>query len=272
MPAKILIVEDDQDIRRGLSIRLRSYNFDVVIATDAISAGSVFQRERPDLVLLDLALPGGNGFDVMERIQTISPDTPFIILSACDPQLNRAKAMAAGASAFLQKPVENEDLYQAIIRAMRGKTDFVSCTSSPANLKPIVLIVEDDLDTSRALSIRLSSKGYDILFASDGIFAVTLAHRQKPDVLLLDLGLPGGDGFTVMERLRSAGIDIPVVVLSGRDPARDEKRAIAAGATIFLQKPVDNDALFNALEQAMSGTLGDDPISVALANDFATIG
>lgn len=255
MPAKILIVEDDPDIRRGLSIRLRSYNFDVVVASDAISVTGIFQKERPDLVLLDIGLPGGDGFMVMDRIKSIAPETPFVILSGCDPEPNRTRAFAAGASAFLQKPVENEDLHQALIRALRPRHSNVSNAgnqTAPEHNR-VILVVEDDPETIRALSIRLIGNGYKVLCAADGIFALTLAQRQKPDIILLDLGIPGGDGFTVMDRLRSAGSDTPIVVLSGRNPVRDEQRAIAAGALVFLQKPVDNETLFGALERAISG-------------------
>ena len=220
MPAKILIVEDDAEIRRGLAIRMRSYGYIVAIAGDAISASSVFHKEQPNLVLLDLGLPGGDGFVVMERIKSVAPDVPFVVLSAMDPEPNRAKSLAAGACAFLQKPVENEDLRIAISRALRNGPQSESLALSVSEQKKslVALVVEDDMDTSRALSIRLSSRGYIVLLASDGVFALTIAQRQHPDVIILDIALPGGDGITVMDRLRKMGLEIPIVVLSAREP------------------------------------------------------
>lgn len=117
---KILIVDDDPDLRRGLNVRLRANNYETVFATDGMSAISVAQKERPDLVVLDLGLPAGDGFTVMERFKAIAPLSvvPIIVVSARDPQVNRDRALKAGAEAFLQKPVDNDELLSAIRKAL----------------------------------------------------------------------------------------------------------------------------------------------------------
>lgn len=113
---KILIVDDDPDIRRGLSVRLRANDYNVVIAQDAITAISTAVKENPDLVLLDIGLPAGDGFLVMERLQANSAlaRIPVIVVSARDPQANRDKALRAGAKAFFTKPVDNDELLAII--------------------------------------------------------------------------------------------------------------------------------------------------------------
>jgi len=116
-----------------------------------------------------------------------------------------------------------------------------------------VLIVDDDRDVLRALSIRLKANGYAVAFAADGIAAVSVARNEQPDVIILDIGLPGGDGFTVMERL--GGIlpvaQTPVIILTARDVSGNQARAHAAGAYAFLQKPVDNDVLLETIRKAV---------------------
>jgi DNA-binding response OmpR family regulator len=116
-----------------------------------------------------------------------------------------------------------------------------------------ILIVEDDADVRRGLSIRLRANDYETVYAGDGIQAVSTAKKEKPDVILLDLGLPGGDGFVVMDRLRNLHQmeDIPIIVISGRDPAVNRDRALQAGAQAFFQKPVDNDDLLAAIRTAL---------------------
>jgi len=117
-----------------------------------------------------------------------------------------------------------------------------------------ILLVEDDKDTVRALAIRLKSQGYGLVVAADAIAAIGMARKEKPDAIVLDLGLPGGDGFTVMQRLKS-NIDlmlVPIIVLSARDPLSNEQRALDAGAEAFLQKPVENSELLAAIERAFS--------------------
>jgi len=118
--AKILIVEDDADIRRGLMVRLRANKYDTVWTQDAISVTGIAEREKPDLIVLDIGLPGGDGFLVLERLKSMGLEIPIIVLSARDPDLNRGRALAAGAKAFLEKPADNRELLAAIRAALTG--------------------------------------------------------------------------------------------------------------------------------------------------------
>jgi two-component system KDP operon response regulator KdpE len=117
---KILIIEDDPDLRRGLNLRLRANNYDTAFAADAIMALNIAKKEAPDLILLDLGLPGGDGFLVLERMKNIASlaCTPVIVLSARDPKANEKRALDAGAEAFFQKPVDDQELLKAIQRAL----------------------------------------------------------------------------------------------------------------------------------------------------------
>ena len=117
---KILIVDDDEDLAKGLRVRLRAQNYAVGVATDAVSATSEAKKDPPDLILLDLGLPAGDGFIVMERLSNIESlaSVPIIVVSARDPETNKKRALEAGAMAYLQKPVDNEELLIAIRKAL----------------------------------------------------------------------------------------------------------------------------------------------------------
>jgi DNA-binding response OmpR family regulator len=116
-----------------------------------------------------------------------------------------------------------------------------------------VLIVDDDPEMRLAMHVRLKANNYAVGFAVDGVSGVAEARRQMPDVILLDLGLPAGDGFTVLERLQASDIlaTIPVIVVSGRDRTAHRDRSLKAGARMFLQKPVRNADLLFAIEQSL---------------------
>ncbi len=120
MNNKILIVEDDQDMVRAMGVRLRAQGYDLVVATDAISAVSVARKEKPDLILLDLGLPAGDGFLVMQRLKSLLDLVlvPVIVVSARDPKVNEPLALQAGAYAFFQKPFEAPELLSAIHSAL----------------------------------------------------------------------------------------------------------------------------------------------------------
>jgi len=116
-----------------------------------------------------------------------------------------------------------------------------------------VLIVDDDPDLRRALKIRLRANHYDIVQASDGYSAIAVAHKEQPDLIILDLGLPAGDGFTVLRRLQQSDplSNIPVIVLTARDPLYNRLKTLSAGATAFIQKPADNRELLEMISATL---------------------
>jgi two-component system KDP operon response regulator KdpE len=119
--------------------------------------------------------------------------------------------------------------------------------------RPKILIVDDDFDLRRGLNLRLRANNYDVVYAADGLSAMAVAQKEHPDLIILDIGMPAGDGFTVMERLqRSASLAcIPVIILTARDPQYTKERALKAGATAFFQKPADNEELLAAIRSAL---------------------
>lgn len=248
MPRRILIVEDDADVRRALSIRLKAAGFDVTTAVDGASAEASARELPPDLVLLDLGLPAGDGYAVMDRIRRIGrlAGVPVVVLSARDPVTEEPRARSAGAVAYLAKPPDPEHLLRVISHHV---WEDEARPGSPAK----ILVVEDDRDTRAGLIVRLESQGFEVAEALDGASALAVGVRERPDLILLDLGLPAGDGFALLQRFRShaALSSVPVIVLSARDPAGNRDRALEAGAVEYFQKPADDGALLAAIRSAL---------------------
>jgi two-component system, OmpR family, KDP operon response regulator KdpE len=119
--------------------------------------------------------------------------------------------------------------------------------------RPKILLVDDDPDLLRALRLRLRANNYEVTTASDGYAAIAAAQKERPSLIILDLGLPVGDGFVVLDRLQNSDAlaGIPVIVLSARDPQNNEEKALKAGAAAFFQKPADNDELLNVIRVSL---------------------
>jgi DNA-binding response OmpR family regulator len=117
-----------------------------------------------------------------------------------------------------------------------------------------ILVVDDDPDMRLGLQLRLTANHYDVIFAADGVASIAEARKHMPDLMILDLGLPAGDGFSVLERLKvnESLSAIPVIVLSGRDRVGNWDRAMKAGAKTFLQKPVANDKLLAVIRLVLA--------------------
>ena len=130
-------------------------------------------------------------------------------------------------------------------------------TESYSERKPInrakIMVVDDDPDLRQALSWRLRANNYDTVNVCDGYSAIAMAQKVKPHLIILDLGLPAGDGFAVLKHLHDypALSLIPVIILTARDPEGNKRRTLESGAAAFFQKPADNGELLEAIRASL---------------------
>lgn len=126
-----------------------------------------------------------------------------------------------------------------------------------------ILIVEDENLQLTALARRLRSSAFEVVAARDGLTAISTARKEQPDLILLDLGLPAGDGFSVLQRLQMLinTNTIPVIVVSSRDAKTTSPAALKAGAIAYFQKPVDLDALLRKISEALGLPTAPEPSS-----------
>jgi CheY-like chemotaxis protein len=129
----------------------------------------------------------------------------------------------------------------------------VDYSKKGSSVEPKILVVDDAPDSWTLLSSILRTHHYQTLWAADGMQALNEARKHQPHVILLDLGLPGGDGFVVLERLKSNRLlsPIPVIVVTVQAPEEAEHKAREYGAVAFLQKPVKADALIATIRDVL---------------------
>src|SRR5471030_3211573 len=118
---------------------------------------------------------------------------------------------------------------------------------------PTVLVIDDEPQMRRTLDTNLRARGYNVALAADGASALTIAGRVRPDVVILDLGLPDIDGLEVLDGLRGWSA-VPIIVLSARDNEKAKVAALNAGADDFVAKPFGIDELVARLRAAMRRT------------------
>lgn len=124
--------------------------------------------------------------------------------------------------------------------------------------EPKILIVDGDDDLRQALRLRLRANHFETVSACDGYSAIAQAYKERPDLVILDIGLPAGNGYVVLERLQKDDklSTIPVIVLTARDPQGTERRVMESGAAAFFQKPADNTELLNVIRATLSQSGG----------------
>ncbi|MCK4329317.1 response regulator [candidate division WOR-3 bacterium] len=114
-----------------------------------------------------------------------------------------------------------------------------------------VLVVDDDRDIVGLITDLLSNKGYEVVVAYDALQAIQFAHREIPDIIILDLVMPAGGGFTTLERLKGSAMTskIPIIILTGKGSDTDRKRALQLKADDFIMKPFDADMLIRRIKE-----------------------
>jgi two-component system alkaline phosphatase synthesis response regulator PhoP len=119
--------------------------------------------------------------------------------------------------------------------------------------KKKILVVDDERDIVKALTIRLGASGYQVVSAYDGAQGAFLAHKEKPDLILLDIRMPAGDGFSLAEKLKQSSrtTRIPIIFLTGSPEREAEEKALALGARFYIKKPYDPEELLDAVKRAL---------------------
>ena len=122
-----------------------------------------------------------------------------------------------------------------------------------------ILIVDDERDIVKALMIRLRSNGYDVVIAYDGAQGIFVANKEIPDLVILDIRMPAGDGFSVAEKLKQSDRtnQIPVIFLTGSPERNAEERALGLGARFYIKKPYDPEELIDAVKRALETRTSD---------------
>jgi DNA-binding response OmpR family regulator len=261
----ILIVDDDPKIAAALQIRFRAGGYRTLHAGDAATAVSRAVAERPDLILLDISLPAGDGFGVARKLRGL-PETsiiPIIFITASkDPGL-RAKAMDLGAAGLFDKPYDADELLAVAGHALGDTASFVRPPGRPLPEEAAtvavgstgsakrVLIVEDDQKIAMALSVRLQSAGYEVEVAGDALSGVRAALKSPPDLALLDISVPAGNGFTVAERIMALPGKVPIMFLTASKQPGFRERARELGAVGYFEKPYEAGDLLAAVRQEL---------------------
>ncbi|OQY23763.1 MAG: hypothetical protein B6I35_03040 [Anaerolineaceae bacterium 4572_32.2] len=124
-------------------------------------------------------------------------------------------------------------------------------------MKPTILLIEDDPMTSRLVELTLTHAGYQVVLVSDGPRGIEMAQADPPDLILLDLMLPGPDGFAVLTQLRAEPrtADVPVVVISSKSQLADKQIASTIGASAYLTKPYKRSELLQTISSLLSEKL-----------------
>jgi DNA-binding response OmpR family regulator len=251
---KILIIEDDLVLLDLLKEKLNRAGYEIASVTDGNLAIKEIESFKPDLILLDMVLPGISGIELLERFhKDLSiKSIPVIIVSNSGQPIEIEKALKLGVKDYLIKTeFSPEDILEKVDKIFSNRKE-INETQERAERKNIdevqkekqsremisVLIVEDDKFLKDLLSQKLQKEGMKVIEATDGETALSLVKKEMPRIILLDLILPSISGFEVLEKIKNDPeiSFIPVVVLSNLGEEKDKRKSLELGAKKFLVK------------------------------------
>ncbi|MEQ1729169.1 MAG: response regulator [Vicinamibacterales bacterium] len=242
-PARVLVAEDNPESQLVATRILEGAGARVECAPDGEVAVVMAARTRYDLILMDLQMPVLDGLQAAmairhaERLRDDEP-VPILAFTAHAAEGLRQQCLAAGMNDYIVKPAPGHDLVNALHRWV--------------DRRPAVLVADDAPEIRRLVTLRLRGT-YRIVQAVNGRDALEQFGRQPISLVLLDMNMPVLDGYATAAaiRLREDGQDVPIVALTGSDGQAVRDRAVAAGCTMHLAKPVRLATLVSTVEAAM---------------------
>lgn len=222
----ILVVDDDAAVRELLRRMLEAEGYRVIEARDGKEGVALALQHLPDAITLDVVMPGGkDGWDVLHELKD-SPRTQSIPVVMVSVMAEQEGGVTLDVEDYLVKPIDVDRLSRVIHR--------VTGQSPQRNL----LLVDDDEDSLDAMSRVLEEAGWQTLRATDGAAALEMLSKTLPAAIVLDLIMPGMDGFEFLERIRADDQlrEIPVIVITGKDPDAAEQEFLRERVTTVLRK------------------------------------
>ena len=223
----ILLCDDDPDSRLAMRSSLQKHGYEVVEAETGTEAIAYAEEVGVDAILLDLTLPGMNGWQTLRQLKSNAATSgiPVVVLSVFAPP--ERNTLAIHPDGWIIKPHQEGSLLRELARVVRKEDDRAS-----------VLLVEDDEDLARIIMATFEQAGVNIYHASSRLEAIALCEHIKPGIMILDLSLPDGDGLGVVDWLRQRHDlqRLPLVVYSARDVTDAEREQLQLGPTEFLTK------------------------------------
>jgi two-component system, cell cycle response regulator DivK len=256
----VLLVDDLEDQRELYGEYLEFAGYDVTLARDGYEAIDRALRLRPDIIIMDLAMPGLDGFETSQRLKLLEATRgiPIIALTA-HGALPREWALSAGCAAYLKKPCYPHDLAleisSVLAKGSRGRPGPVAPLGAPSPAR--VLVVDGSVGDRELFAEYLEYRGCAVSVSVVPATAAGDVRRLRPEVIVLDLDLPQIAGWNILRDLRRDPVtrDVPVIGLSRQvtDAKREEARALGAA---LLAKPCEPDKLYLAVSKA-AGPLPD---------------
>ena len=259
---KILIIEDELGLSEMYKMKFEKEGFIVFTASDGEGGISLAKKELPDLILLDIVMPGLDGFEVLRRLRAdqSTENLKIFVFSNLGQDDEIERGLQEGADKYLIKAsLTPGQLLTKVeeVFAVESKKKIVESTivqqtkvnhdvfkNNVHRQAPRILLVEDENDIIAMYDLCLNREGYNVDIARNGAWGLKLARDRKYDLIIMDMVMPAMHGSELLKKLRAESLhqDAPIIVLSNSAQDKEIEEAIANGARAYLLKSLTTPA------------------------------
>lgn len=251
---KILVIDDDRMNCDLLKAVLARHGYDVRTATGGLEGLNLFRQHAPRVTILDLRMPEMDGLTVLKEIRAIDPHAPVIILGGGATEVQEDQARGLRVTDFIRKGLSLDVLVEGVNRVVQqpvrkqAVTGGIAANGPVADTGETVLVVDDEQLVRDLLVQFLSLRGYRTLGVKDGPEALSMIEQAPPDLVLLDLMLPGMNGVDVLRRLRDRHFTGAVIVITGSYDEELLQEAWSLSPQEVIGKPIDLEKLLAMIQ------------------------
>jgi len=264
---ELLLVEDDDNLRLSIERLIAHDDIAITAVANGAAALAALAGKNFDCMVLDLGLPDMSGFELLRRLRSDAQSATLPVIVYTGRQLSREeeRELRSTSAAIIVKGARSEErlvdetaifLHRVVSNLNKSQQQYiVNLHDRDFYLQDkVVLIVDDDMRNLFALSKVLEERGLQIFKAEDGEKALTLLRDGvNADIILMDIMMPGLDGYETMRAIRQLGIKTPIIALTAKAMKEDRDKCLAAGADDYLAKPVDLDRLISMMRVWLYG-------------------
>jgi len=294
---RVLLVDDEEDYVKTMAERMDMRDLQSKVALSGEEALGALENDPPDVIVLDLRMPGMHGMEVLEKVKRDHPHIQVIILTGHGGEKEEKEARRLGAFEYVQKPADITALINTIQgawrRSVQAAREFLKdqgeefdrtmtaaalaeggmpdeardvmekahglARKAKENEESVdsleeralkVLLVDDEEDYVRTMAERMEMRDVGSHVALNGEQALAMLEEDLPDVMVLDLKMPGMGGLEVLEAVKNKYPRVQVIILTGHGSEKEEAIAMRLGAFAYFQKPVDIQDLMAEVRRA----------------------
>jgi DNA-binding NtrC family response regulator len=251
---KLLMVDDEEEFLISSSRALSRRGFEVDMAPNGVTALEFIDRQKFDVIVLDVKMPDIDGIEVFRQIREKQPDMPVVLLTGHSSIDDAFQTSKDGIADYLAKPIDIDKLAEVINRVISNADARTKDRSRLADYRetdePIkVMLIDDEADFLESMRKVLQRRNMEVVTAENGPDALSLLKDNLVDVAIVDIKMQGMDGLEVLKRIKRSFPSIEVILLTGHPSVETAMEGIKLGANEYMKKPPDIDELAGTIRK-----------------------